>query len=144
MNAAESDETGVYAGDRKTARTRRRRSSSDRPRRRDKLKDQCDCDLPDCDIPCCDFGLLSTSMVAVAVVSRPLPARPSRVGAAAIRGYRRWLSRHVPARCRFTLTCSQYGLEAVRRYGLSKGMELTAARLRRCGKVPHGSVDPVP
>ncbi|WP_343221700.1 membrane protein insertion efficiency factor YidD [Polymorphospora rubra] len=44
-----------------------------------------------------------------------------RAGLAAIRGYRRWLSHRLPTRCRFTPTCSAYGLEAVDRFGLAVG-----------------------
>ncbi|MEV6595904.1 membrane protein insertion efficiency factor YidD [Actinoplanes sp. NPDC051346] len=62
----------------------------------------------------------------------------------AIRGYRR-ISPRLPTRCRFTPTCSAYGLEAVRRYGSRKGLRLTAGRLRRCRPgVTFGTADPVP
>ncbi|WP_435830721.1 membrane protein insertion efficiency factor YidD [Polymorphospora rubra] len=68
-----------------------------------------------------------------------------RAGLAAIRGYRRWLSHRLPTRCRFTPTCSAYGLEAVDRFGLAVGGELAAARVRRCrSDVPYGTPDPVP
>ncbi|HWH00360.1 MAG TPA: membrane protein insertion efficiency factor YidD [Pilimelia sp.] len=64
---------------------------------------------------------------------------------AAIRGYRRWLSPRLPTRCRHRPTCSGYGLEAVRRYGLVTGARLTAGRIRRCtAEVPRGTADPVP
>ncbi|MGA8308588.1 MAG: membrane protein insertion efficiency factor YidD, partial [Terriglobales bacterium] len=47
--------------------------------------------------------------------------------------------------CRFSPTCSHYSTEAVRRYGLRRGLALTAARLWRCRRsVPLGSRDPVP
>jgi putative membrane protein insertion efficiency factor len=67
-----------------------------------------------------------------------------RVVLAAIRAYRR-VSPRLPTRCRYTPTCSAYGLEAVQRYGARKGLRLTAARLRRCRPgVPYGTPDPVP
>ena len=48
-------------------------------------------------------------------------------------------------RCRFTVTCSHYGEEAVKKYGLAKGGYLAAKRVLRCGPwTPMGTVDPVP
>jgi putative membrane protein insertion efficiency factor len=105
------------------------------------------CDCIDCDLPCCDFGLLSTTLVSVAAVSRARGSRPScadRAVLTAIRGYRR-VSPRLPTRCRFTPTCSAYGLEAVERYGLRVGGRMTAARLTRCRPgVAYGTADPVP
>lgn len=73
------------------------------------------------------------------------PTLPARVGLAAIRGYQRGISAHTPARCHYTPTCSQYGAQAVRRYGLAGGSRLTAARIHRCtSTVPHGTADPLP
>jgi putative membrane protein insertion efficiency factor len=46
--------------------------------------------------------------------------------------------------CRFSPTCSEYAMQAIRRHGVIKGGWLTLGRLGRChpwGK--HGS-DPVP
>jgi uncharacterized protein len=49
------------------------------------------------------------------------------------------------AQCRFTLTCSHYGEEAVRRYGAVHGGYLAAKRILRCGPwTPMGTVDAVP
>lgn len=51
----------------------------------------------------------------------------------------------IPPCCRFSPTCSHYSAEAVRRYGLWKGLRLTADRLNRCRtSVPLGTFDPVP
>ena len=47
--------------------------------------------------------------------------------------------------CRFEPSCSRYSEEAVRRYGLWKGLKLSVDRLRRCRtNVPEGTPDPVP
>ena len=47
--------------------------------------------------------------------------------------------------CRYRPTCSRYSIETVQRYGLRKGLALTAARLWRCrSSVPLGTSDPVP
>lgn len=68
-----------------------------------------------------------------------------QAGLAAIRGYRRWLSHRLPTRCRFTPTCSAYGLAAVDRYGLAVGGRMAADRVRRCRpSVTRGTQDPVP
>jgi uncharacterized protein len=109
-------------------------------RRRSRKRRKWDaCDVCDCDLPCCDFGLLSTSMLLVART----PA-PQRATTSLIKGYRRFLSPRMPVKCRFTPSCSEYGLEAVTRYGTRAGLRMTAARLRRCRPgVPYGTADPV-
>jgi putative membrane protein insertion efficiency factor len=51
----------------------------------------------------------------------------------------------VGVRCRFTLTCSHYGEEAIKKYGLARGGYLAASRILRCGPwTAEGTVDPVP
>ena len=61
-----------------------------------------------------------------------------------IRFYQMAISPLFPACCRFTPTCSQYGLIAFKRYGFLKGFVLTAKRILRCRPGgPHG-YDPVP
>ena len=48
-------------------------------------------------------------------------------------------------RCRFTLSCSHYGEDVIRKYGVARGGYLAAARVLRCGPwTPEGTVDPVP
>jgi putative membrane protein insertion efficiency factor len=46
--------------------------------------------------------------------------------------------------CRFTPTCSQYGLEAFKKYGVFKGFWLTAKRIARCHPWGGHGYDPVP
>ncbi|WP_419800702.1 membrane protein insertion efficiency factor YidD [Mucilaginibacter sp.] len=61
-----------------------------------------------------------------------------------IRLYQFLLSPILGASCRFTPTCSQYGMEAIQKYGPFKGGWLTLKRIGRChpwGKHGH---DPVP
>src|SRR2546430_7511702 len=50
----------------------------------------------------------------------------------AIRLYQREISAHRPAVCRFTPSCSQYAIEAVRAHGTWRGLGLAARRLLRC------------
>jgi putative membrane protein insertion efficiency factor len=46
--------------------------------------------------------------------------------------------------CRYTPTCSQYGLEAFKKYGPLKGGWLTLKRLLRCNPWGGNGHDPVP
>jgi len=47
--------------------------------------------------------------------------------------------------CRYQPTCSDYSIEAVRRYGILRGVRLTIARINSCNRsVPSGTSDPVP
>lgn len=47
-------------------------------------------------------------------------------------------------KCPYYPTCSQYGLEAVQRYGAVKGSMLAAWRILRCNPFSSGGYDPVP
>ncbi|NNM66377.1 MAG: membrane protein insertion efficiency factor YidD [Spirochaetales bacterium] len=49
-----------------------------------------------------------------------------------------------PPSCRFTPTCSSYGLEAVRKFGAWKGGKLAIRRILRCHPGNPGGYDPVP
>jgi uncharacterized protein len=68
----------------------------------------------------------------------------ARVLIGAIRFYRRGISPLTPPSCRFTPTCSAYGLEAIERYGAGKGSWLTVRRILRCHPFCKGGYDPVP
>ena len=46
--------------------------------------------------------------------------------------------------CRYTPTCSQYGIEALRKYGPVKGLWLTIKRIARCNPWGGHGHDPVP
>ena len=64
---------------------------------------------------------------------------------ALIKFYRKVISPMFPRRCRFEPTCSQYGLEAIEKYGPWKGGWLTLKRLLRCNPFCKSSYyDPVP
>lgn len=63
---------------------------------------------------------------------------------ALIRFYQVCISPLTPPTCRFTPTCSQYALEAFRRYGPFKGLYLTVKRLMRCHPWGGSGYDPVP
>lgn len=57
--------------------------------------------------------------------------------------YRSIVSPWLPSACRFTPTCSAYGLTAVRRHGL-RGLWLAVRRVLRCHPWNDGGDDPVP
>lgn len=65
-----------------------------------------------------------------------------------IQFYRYFISPMLPPSCRFTPSCSQYAIEAIKTHGPLKGAMLAARRLSRCHPVTwlggsHG-YDPVP
>lgn len=49
-----------------------------------------------------------------------------------------------PSPCRFTPTCSQYGIEAVEQHGALRGGALAARRVLRCHPWGSFGYDPVP
>jgi putative membrane protein insertion efficiency factor len=61
-----------------------------------------------------------------------------------IRVYRLSLSPLLGPHCRFTPTCSAYGLEAIQRHGPWRGGWLTLRRLLRCHPFTPCGCDPVP
>ncbi len=61
-----------------------------------------------------------------------------------IRFYQVAISPHFPATCRYTPTCSQYAIEALRKYGPLKGLWLAARRILRCHPWGGHGYDPVP
>lgn len=58
--------------------------------------------------------------------------------------YRNCISPLTPPACRFTPTCSQYAVEALKKHGLIKGLWLTVRRLLRCHPWGGSGYDPVP
>ena len=62
-----------------------------------------------------------------------------------IKFYRKYVSGMKPApTCKFIPTCSQYGIEAIEKYGAFKGGMLTIWRILRCNPFSKGGYDPVP
>jgi len=58
--------------------------------------------------------------------------------------YKSAISPHTPASCRFVPTCSQYALEAIKKYGPFKGGWLALRRILRCNPWGKSGYDPVP
>jgi len=62
-----------------------------------------------------------------------------------VKFYRRFISPlKVTPCCRFTPTCSQYAIEAVREWGIVAGSVLAVWRIIRCNPFSRGGDDPVP
>ena len=61
-----------------------------------------------------------------------------------VRIYQRFISPLTPPSCRFTPTCSQYAIEALRKYGPLKGLWLAVKRLLRCHPWGGSGYDPEP
>jgi uncharacterized protein len=61
-----------------------------------------------------------------------------------IRFYQRFISPLTPPVCRFTPTCSQYAIEALRKHGPVKGLWLAVKRVLRCHPWGGSGYDPVP
>lgn len=61
-----------------------------------------------------------------------------------IRLYQLIISPWLGSKCRFTPTCSSYGLEAFKKYGPFKGFYLTLKRLLKCHPWGSHGYDPVP
>jgi len=61
-----------------------------------------------------------------------------------IKLYQFTLSPFLGKQCRFTPTCSQYGVEALQKHGALKGSWLTLKRIVRCNPWGGSGYDPVP
>mgnify|MGYP001228367132 CR=1 FL=1 len=61
-----------------------------------------------------------------------------------IRLYQLIISPWLGSKCRYTPTCSQYGIEAFKKYGPIKGFWLTLKRVGRCHPWGGHGHDPVP
>ena len=60
----------------------------------------------------------------------------------AIGFYKKFISPLLPPACRFLPTCSQYGVQAIEKFGPTKGLVLTAWRLARCSPFGGRGYDP--
>ena len=61
-----------------------------------------------------------------------------------IRLYQILLSPYMGRQCRYTPTCSNYALEALRKHGLLRGSWLAIKRILRCAPWGGSGYDPVP
>ncbi len=63
---------------------------------------------------------------------------------ALIRFYQTAISPNTRPHCKYYPTCSQYGFEAIERFGALKGSALALWRILRCNPFSKGGYDPVP
>jgi len=68
----------------------------------------------------------------------------ARILVALIRAYRYLLSPWWGNQCRFSPTCSEYAIEAIRRHGAWTGSWIALRRISRCHPWHAGGFDPVP
>ena len=69
---------------------------------------------------------------------------PLRVlGLGVIWFYKFCISPMLPHSCRYTPTCSSYGIKAIKEYGIIKGSFMAAFRILRCNPWSKGGFDPV-
>lgn len=68
----------------------------------------------------------------------------TRLLTALIRFYQAAISPMFPPACRYTPTCSQYAIEAIRKHGPLKGTWLAVKRICRCHPWGGSGYDPVP
>jgi putative membrane protein insertion efficiency factor len=57
--------------------------------------------------------------------------------------YQRLVSPALPRRCKYEPTCSRYTVEAIREYGILRGLVIAGWRLLRCNPWSLGGYDPV-
>jgi putative membrane protein insertion efficiency factor len=77
-------------------------------------------------------------------MSEPTVARGARlVVTFPIRVYQRLISPLFGQRCRYYPSCSEYALQAIRRFGILRGLVLAGWRLLRCNPWSRGGFDPV-
>lgn len=62
---------------------------------------------------------------------------------APIAAYRRFVSPGLAPRCRYHPTCSHYAAQAIREFGILRGLVLAGWRLLRCNPLSNGGLDPV-
>ena len=69
---------------------------------------------------------------------------PANILILLIKIYQLTLSPFIGRNCRYTPTCSNYGIEAIRKYGAIKGGWLTIKRVASCNPWGGSGYDPVP
>ncbi|HWY18647.1 MAG TPA: membrane protein insertion efficiency factor YidD [Solirubrobacteraceae bacterium] len=86
-------------------------------------------------------------MMTASPSPRPTASALSRavraVAVAPIVVYRRAISPALPRRCKYEPTCSRYAVDAIRSYGILRGVVLATWRVLRCNPWSYGGYDPV-
>jgi len=68
----------------------------------------------------------------------------SKIMIGGIRFYQYAISPYLPPSCRYTPSCSAYGIEALKKHGPFKGGWLTIKRVASCNPWGGSGYDPVP
>jgi putative membrane protein insertion efficiency factor len=93
------------------------------------------------------YGLEGTGPASHAGEPPPPVGRAARlaraIATAPIVAYQRVISPALPRRCKYEPTCSRYAVDAVRQYGILRGLVLAGWRLLRCNPWSYGGYDPV-
>jgi putative membrane protein insertion efficiency factor len=61
-----------------------------------------------------------------------------------IKIYQRFISPFFPSSCKFSPSCSRYGIDAINKYGAIRGSFLTVKRVLKCNPWNNGGYDPIP
>ena len=69
---------------------------------------------------------------------------PAKLMIMLIQFYKGAISPHLGKACRYTPSCSQYGVEAITKHGVMKGGWLTFKRILSCNPWGGHGYDPVP
>jgi len=85
----------------------------------------------------------SASPGAAAPAPRGIGRAARALAIAPIVVYQRLISPAIPRRCKYEPTCSRYAVDAIRQYGILRGLVLAGWRLLRCNPWSHGGYDPV-
>lgn len=67
-----------------------------------------------------------------------------KAAVALIRLYQKYISPMKRTKCPYFPSCSNYGIQAIEKYGILKGGLLALWRILRCNPFSHGGYDPVP
>ena len=65
------------------------------------------------------------------------------IAVAPIKAYQWLVSPLLGSRCKYYPSCSDYAVQAIRRFGILRGLVLAAWRVLRCNPWSHGGFDPV-
>lgn len=61
-----------------------------------------------------------------------------------VKAYQLMISPYFPTSCRYTPTCSNYAVQALKKHGAIKGTGMAVWRVLRCNPWSDGGEDPVP
>ncbi|MBB6462476.1 membrane protein insertion efficiency factor YidD [Flammeovirga kamogawensis] len=61
-----------------------------------------------------------------------------------VRAYQLLISPYTPSSCRYSPTCSEYTIQALKKHGLIKGGKLAFKRIKSCHPWGGSGYDPVP